>query len=49
MVYLFEKTEEGGQFTEAENNPSLGEKLVIIAYLMILRTGGMEKSYQQWE
>ena len=36
-------------FTEADNTPIPGGKVVNIAYLLILRTGGMEKAYEQWE
>ena len=43
MVELFEKIEEGVEFTEASNTPILGGKVVNIAYLLILRTGGMPK------
>ena len=43
MVELFEKIEEGVEFKEAANTPIPGGKLVNIAYLMILMTGGMEK------
>ena len=43
MVDLFEKIEEGLEFTEAANTPIPGGKVVNIAYLMILRTGGIEK------
>ena len=49
MVDLFEKIEEGLEFAEAANNPTPGEKLVNISYLIILKTGGMEKSCEQWE
>ena len=48
MVDLFEQIEEGVEFAEAANTPIPGRKVVNIAYLMILRTGGMEKSYEQW-
>ena len=49
MVDLFEKIEEGVEFTEAANTPIPGGKVVNIAYLLILRTGGMEKDCEQWE
>ena len=48
MVDLFEKIEEGVEFAEAANTPIPGGKVVNIAYLLILRTGGMEKPYEQW-
>ena len=41
---LFEQIEEGVELAEAANNPTPGGKVVNIAYLLILRTGGMEKS-----
>ena len=44
IVDLFEKTEEGVEFAEAANTPIPGGEEVNIAYLMILRTGGMEKA-----
>ena len=43
MVIIFEKIEEGVDFAEAVNTPTPGEKVFNIAYLLILRTGGMEK------
>ena len=43
MVDLFEKIEEGVEFSEANNTLTPGGKVVKIAYLLILRTGGMEK------
>ena len=49
MVDLFEQIEEGVDFAEAANTPIPGVKVVNIAYLLILRTGGMEKSCEQWE
>ena len=49
MVDLFEKIEEGVGFTEAANTPIPGGKVVNIAYLLILRTGGTEKACEQWE
>ena len=49
MVDLFEKIEEGAEFSEAANTPIPGGKVVNIVYLLILRTGGMEKSCGQWE
>ena len=45
----FWKIEEGVEFAEAANTPIPGGKVVNIAYLLILRTGGMEKSREQWE
>ena len=45
MVDLFEQIEEGMEFAEAANTPIPGEKVVKIAYLLILRTGWMEKAY----
>ena len=49
MVDLFEKIEEGVDFAEATNTPNPGGKVVNIAYLLILRTGGMEKAYELWD
>ena len=49
MVDLFEQIEEGVEFLEDANTPIPGGKVVNIAYLLILRTGGMEKSCEQWE
>ena len=49
MVKLFEQIEELVEFAEAANTPILGGKVVNIAYLLILRTGGTEKAYEQWE
>ena len=49
MVDLFEKIEERVEFAEAANNPIPGGKVVNITYLLILKTGGMEKSCEQWE
>ena len=49
MVDLFEQIEEGVEFAEAANTPIPGGKVVNIAYLLILRTGGMEKACEQWE
>ena len=48
-VDLFEIIEEGVDFGEADSTPILGGKVVNIAYLMILWTGGMEKACEQWE
>ena len=48
-VDLFEIIEEGVDFGEADSTPILGGKVVNIAYLMILWTGGMEEAYEQWE
>ena len=47
MVGLFEKIEEGVEFAEAANTPTLGGKVVNISYLLILRTGGMEIPLQE--
>ena len=49
MVDLFEKIEEGVEFSEAANTPIPGDKVVNIAYLLILRTLGMEKACEKWE
>ena len=49
MVNLFEQIEEGSEFAEAANTQIPGGKVVNIAYLLILRTGGIEKSCEQWE
>ena len=49
MVELFEQIEEGVESAEAANTPIPGGKVVNIAYLLILRTGGIEKSCEQWE
>ena len=49
MVDLFEKNEEGVAFAEAANTPIPGGKVVNIAYLLILRTGRMEKACEQWQ
>ena len=43
MVEFFEQIEEGVEFAEAANTPIPWGKVVNIAYLMILRTRGMEK------
>ena len=48
MVDLFEQIEEGVEFAEAANTPIPGDKVVNIAYLMILSIGGMEKACEQW-
>ena len=47
MVDLFEQIEEGVEFAGVANIPILGGKVVNVAYLLILRTGGMEKSCEQ--
>ena len=47
MVALLEKIEEGVEFEEAANTPIPGGKVVKIAYLLILRTGGTEKAREQ--
>ena len=44
MVDLFEKIEEGVEIIEAAKTPIPGGKVINIAYLIILRTGGIEKS-----
>ena len=49
MVDLFEQIEEGVEFAEVANTPIPGGKVVNIAYLLILRSGGTEKSCEQWE
>ena len=49
IVDLFEKIEEGVEFTEAANTQIPGGKVANIAYLLTLRTGGMEKSCELWE
>ena len=49
MVELFEQIEEGVEFTEAANTPIPEGKVVNIAYLLILSTGGMENACEQWE
>ena len=49
IVEIFEQIEEGVEFVEAANTPISGRKVVNIAYLLILRTGGMEKACEQWE
>ena len=36
------------EFAEAVNTPIPGRKLFYIAYLLILRTGGMKKACEQW-
>ena len=46
---LFEKIEEGVEFAEAATTIIPGGKVVNIAYLLILSTGGMEKACKQWE
>ena len=49
IVDLFEQIEEGVEFVEATNTPIPGGKVVNIVYLLILRTGGMERTCEQWE
>ena len=49
MEELFEQIEEVVELTEAANTQILGGKVVNIAYLLILRTGGIEKACEQWE
>ena len=48
MLDLYEQIEEGVDFAEANNTPITGVKVVNIAYLLILRTGGIGKTYEQW-
>ena len=47
MVELFEKNEEGVEFSEAANTPIPGGKVVNIAYLLILMTRGKEIACEQ--
>ena len=49
MVDLFEKIEEGVEFSEAANTPIPEGKVFNIAYLLIFRTGGIEKACEQWK
>ena len=49
MVDLFDQIEEGVGFAEAANTPIPLGKVVNIAYLLILGTRDMEKSWYQWE
>ena len=49
IVDIFEQIEEGVVLSEAANPPIPGGKMVNIAYLLIIRTGGMDKSCEQWE
>ena len=49
MVDLFEQIEEVVEFAEAANTPIPGGKVVNVAYLVIIRTGGMEKYCEHWE
>ena len=49
MVGLFEQIEEVVEFAEGANTPIPGGKVVNISYLLIITTGGMEKSCEQWE
>ena len=49
MVDLFEQIEEGVGFAEAANTPIPGGKVVNIAFLLILRTGELEKACEKWE
>ena len=46
---LFEKIEEGVEFSEASNTPIPVGKVVNIAFLLILRTGVMGKACEQLE
>ena len=48
MVDIFEKTEEGLDFTESDKTLIRGGKVVNIAYQLILRKGGMEKAHEKW-
>ena len=48
MFNLFGKIEEG-EVSKAANTPIPGWGVVKVAYLLIVDTGGMEKSYEQWE
>ena len=49
MVDLFEQIKEGVIFLEAANTPTPGGEVVNISYLLILRTGGVEKYCKKWE
>ena len=49
MVDLFELIKLGVEFAKSANTSIPGEILVNIDYLLILRTGGMKKSYELWE
>ena len=49
MVELFEKIEEVVDFSEAANTPISGGEVFNVAYMLILRTGVMEKACEQWE
>ena len=49
MVELFEKIMEGVEFVKYSNTPIPVGKGVNIAYFLILRTGGIEKTCEQWE
>ena len=49
MVDILGQIEKGVEFSEPANTPIPGEKVYIIDYLQILRTGGMEKSCEQWK
>ena len=46
---LIWEIEEGVDFAEAANTQIPGGEVVNILYLLILRTGGMGKSSEQWE
>ena len=48
MVYLFEQIEEVMEFAEAASTPIPRGRVINIDYLVILRTGVIEKSYEQW-
>ena len=47
MVELFEQIEKGVDFVKSANTIIPGGKMVNIAYLLILKTGRMEKSCEQ--
>ena len=48
-INIFEQIEEVVEFAEDSNTPILEGKVVNIAYLLILRTGGMGKDCEKWE
>ena len=49
MIYLFDQIEERVDFKEAANTPIPGRKVFNITYLLILRTGVMEKACDKLE
>ena len=49
IVDLFEKIEEGVEFSKAATTPIPVGEVVNISYLLILRTGEIGKSCEQWE